>query len=632
MTQPGMDRKARTAWELLKPESDWLGRLVSWKSIIVVLIALGIAVAAFVVAGGVDVSADRPDSWLASHFLHFVFKRSVASRAAIVIPPEDLAASGRVHLAAQHFDMVCANCHGRPGFGQSVVALSLSPRPQDLPKVLGQFTDAELYLIVEHGVKYSAMPSWPTDLRGDEVWSMVAFLRQLPKLNAKTYREMTMLPENSEATPAISDDEPPLRPANAQRNSAPANEFVYAAPASGFSDQSFHQTPAATCARCHGADGSGSVTGGEAPNLTIQDATYLRSALEAYTSGARKSGFMQNIAAQLSGAQVTALSDYYSRLPVRTVDPPPAVPALGKRGEVIATEGIRERAIPACAYCHESKGSQITGAPHIAGQSAIFLRRQLGAMALGGRGSSAKWNPMPAVAHDLRPDDIAALAAYYSGLKPAKAEGSQQASQQPRAAITTDVKNVPDATRQIFETRCTKCHANDGRGDKDGSFPNLTIHTAAYVAQTLYAFRTRARPNEKMLEVVDSLNLDELANLANYVGSLTPQPALAKPDAEAATRGAALAMHGAPSRGVPACLGCHDAKGTAALPLIPRLQGQSAFYLRRRLDNFAEPYAVDMSALNPMPGIAAKLTDQERADLAAYFAAASPLDKAAELP
>ena len=38
----------------------------------------------------------------------------------------------------------------------------MSPRPQNLPKVLGQFTDEELYLIVEHGVKYSAMPSWPT--------------------------------------------------------------------------------------------------------------------------------------------------------------------------------------------------------------------------------------------------------------------------------------------------------------------------------------------------------------------------------------------------------------------------------------------------------------------------------------
>ena len=73
------------------------------------------------------------------------------------------------------------------------------------------------------------------------------------------------------------------------------------------------------------------------------------------------------------------------------------------------------------------------------------------------------------------------------------------------------------------------------------------------------------------------------------------------------------------------------------LPLIPRLQGQSPFYLRSRLDGFAAPHearvnGVDVSSLNPMPGIAIKLSDQERADLAAYFAAAAPLDKTAVHP
>jgi cytochrome c553 len=618
---------------MLKPDFDWLGRVVSWKAIIAALAVFALAIAAFILAGGIDVSADQPDSWLARHLLHFVFKRSEASRATSVIPPDDLAASSRVHLAAQHFDMVCANCHGRPGFGQSVVALSFSPRPQDLPRVVGQFTDSELYLIVEHGVKYSAMPSWPTAERADEVWSMVAFLRQLPTFDAKAYRDMTALPEKVEAAPTGSGNDTTLRPANPIRNSPPLNEFLYAAPASGFSDQGFHENPAATCARCHGADGSGAVTGGEAPNLTIQDSAYLRTALEAYTSGARKSGFMQNIAAQLSGPQIAALSDYYAGLPVQTVSSPQADPALVKRGETISTEGIRERAIPACANCHESRGSKITGAPHIAGQSATFLRRQLGAMRLGGRGSTGPWNPMPAEAHDLGDNDIAALAAFYSGLKPAKAAAGGQVAQVPQAALAnTDIKGGMGTAKQIFETSCTKCHANGGRGDPEGGFPNLTIQTTPYVAQSLYSFRTRARPNEKMLEVIDSLSFNEMTSLANYVNSLTPQPALAKPDVDAASRGAAIAMKGAPDRGVPACLGCHDAKGTAALPLIPRLQGQSAFYLRHRLDGFASPSGAEPSTLNPMPAIASQLSDRERADLAAYFAAAAPLEKTPARP
>ncbi len=593
------------------------------------LAAVGVGLAIFVAAGGVDLSADKPDGWLATQALHFVFKRSEASRSASLVTPADLASPYRVRLAAQHFDMVCANCHGRPGLGQSLVPQSMSPRPQYLPKVVGQFTDPELFEIVQHGVKYTGMPSWPTDRRPDEIWSMVAFLRQLPTMDAKTYSAMTALPQTANAPPAPPLGDPSLRPANVRRDWAPVDEFSYTAPASGFSDQTIHDNPVATCARCHGLDGSGAVTGGEAPNLTIHDAAYLRGALQAYTTGARQSGFMQNIAVQLSGPQIAQLADYYAGLPVKTPPAPPVDAALVQRGETIATQGVRDNAIPACDYCHESAGAKITGAPHIAGQSDTFLRRQLSAFRLGGRGSSVRWNPMSAVAHDLSDNDIAALAAYYSGLTPAKAAGGQ-AAPPPAVFTATGVKIDLGAAKEVFNAECVKCHTHGGRGDRAGGYPDLTLQTTPYVAQALYLFHTRARPNAQMRDLIDSLSLDDMTSLAQYVNGLTPQPALLKPDAAAAARGAVIAAKGAPDRGVPACLSCHGQTGVAALPLIPRLQGQSPLYLRNRLNNFAKPYNVNLSALNPMPSIAGRLTDQERADLAAYFAAASPLSKSAQ--
>ncbi len=624
MNEPGANPKAEGVSRMLKPV--WLRGSVSWGAILLVLAGLGVAIAIFVLAGGVDISADRPDGWLATHSLHLVFKRSIASGASRVNPPDDFASPYRARLAAQRFDMVCANCHGRPGFGQSVVALSMSPRPQYLPKVVGQFSNPELYVIVEHGVKYSAMPSWPTDARGDEVWSMVAFLRLLPKLDAKAYREMTALPTVVATSPAPVDAgaDPILRPANALRNTPPRDEFLYAAPASGFSDQTIHDNPVATCARCHGADGSGAVTGGEAPNLTIQNAAYLRAALQAYIGGGRKSGFMQDVAAQLSGPQVEDLSAHFANLPVRTVSSPQADPALVARGQAIASQGIRERAIPACSNCHESNGASITGAPHIAGQSAAYLRRELGAMRQGGRGATLWWNPMSTVAHDLGDRDIAAVAAYYSGLKPAKATDAETIAQ---AAPGTLAKTDMAAAREIFATRCMKCHVNGGRGDVEGNYPNLTIQTKGYAAQSLYAFRTRARWNDKMQQVTDALSFDQMTSLAGYIESLAPRPALAKIDAQAAARGADIAVHGLAGRGVPACLGCHGAKGVAALGLIPPLQGQNAAYLRKMLDSFARADGVNRNTLNPMPAVAGRLTDKERAALAAYFAAASPLQK-----
>jgi cytochrome c553 len=233
---------------------------------------------------------------------------------------------------------------------------------------------------------------------------------------------------------------------------------------------------------------------------------------------------------------------------------------------------------------------------------------------------------MPAEAHGLDKTDILAVAAYYSGLKPVKAAGGAAP-----AAVNpaTGAKISVSAAKALFDMDCAKCHDNGGRGDKAGGFPDLTLQTAPYLAQSLYTFRTRARPNAQMLYVIDSLSFDEMAGLADYLGGLKPQPALLKPNTAATPGAASIATKGIPDRGVPACLSCHDANGVAELPLIPRLQGQSPLYLRNRLNNFAKPYNVNLSALNPMPAIAGRLTDQERADLAAYFAAAAPLDKPA---
>ena len=96
MIEPEPGRKALTAWQMLKPDRDWSRVSISLKAIIGGLVVLGVAGAVFVVAGGVNVSADRPDNWLTAHLLHFVFKRSESSRATSVVPPEDLAAPSRV--------------------------------------------------------------------------------------------------------------------------------------------------------------------------------------------------------------------------------------------------------------------------------------------------------------------------------------------------------------------------------------------------------------------------------------------------------------------------------------------------------------------------------------------------------
>ncbi|WP_161992732.1 c-type cytochrome [Aureimonas leprariae] len=599
------------------------------RSLLSVGAVVGVIALLFVGAGGVDVAADKPHSWLTYRVLHFAFGQSVGVRASSIVPPDDLDSAARIRLGAQQFHLVCSNCHGGPGIGQSPLALSMEPRPQSLPSVVGQFSDAELFWILQHGVKFSAMPAWSTKTRDDEVWSTVAFVRKLPTMTAAEYLALTAPPE---ADPGIPSAVPPfsapdaLRPADTARNvpyQAP-NEYLYAVPALGFGDRTAMANPLALCGRCHGADGTGMIAGGEAPNLVIQDPEYIRASLEAYATGGRRSGYMQPIAAQLSDHQIAALADWYAALPDKSSGTVPANPEVEARGRKIATEGLSTVALPACATCHEGEVRARIGAPRLEGQSAVFLRRQLTAMRDRNRGSTRFWNPMPAVAGHLTDADIEALAVHYASQPPAGAATS------PSLAARSAIGGDPAKGEQMFGAICARCHTPAALGDEAGDIPNLTLQLPRYVASALRAYRSNERQNTRMHLVAQDLDDDEIEALAAYVGGLPPRPARLSPVVGTPERGEAIAHDGIPDRKLPGCLTCHEAGMTAALPLIPRLDGQNAEYLRKKLDYFAGPQASQLSLLNPMPAIARNLTETERADLAAYFAAGRPFSKQTE--
>lgn len=65
------------------------------------------------------------------------------------------------------------------------------------------------------------------------------------------------------------------------------------------------------------------------------------------------------------------------------------------------------------------------------------------------------------------------------------------------------------------------------------------------------------------------------------------------------------------------CIGCHGEEGLGVSPAYPHIAGQDAFYLYKQLQDFR-----DGTRDNPqMTGIAATLSEQDMADIAAYYAA-----------
>ena len=404
---------------------QWLGPLAAAALFIAAIATATIA------TGAIDLAADIPHPQAWAQLLHLTFKRSVGSQSAAIAPPADLMRLP-IGKGAMMFDAVCANCHGTPGRGQSLVSLSMRPRPQYLPAVINQFNDAELFWIVKHGVKYSAMPAFPTQLRDDEVWTVVAFLRAVPTMDQAHYAALT-------ATPAIAARQAPPAAGVTPHRTGFRLENNNAVPAMGFGGQRLGTDAATGCAACHGADGAHPRSGG-IPVLGLLDPDSIRAALQAYADGTRHSGYMQPVAAQLSPAAIDALALQFGahRPAAPAATPAPIDGALLARGRAIAQGGVPQKRTTACEACHAINTATQHYYPAIAGQDWRYLRDQLRLYRAGVRHAVSPLHPMVAQAHQLDDRDIDAVAAWYAALAP----------RAPAAVKTAPVRTIAGAPPQ----------------------------------------------------------------------------------------------------------------------------------------------------------------------------------------
>ena len=119
------------------------------------------------------------------------------------------------------------------------------------------------------------------------------------------------------------------------------------------------------------------------------------------------------------------------------------------------------------------------------------------------------------------------------------------------------------------------------------------------------------------------LSPELLDALAEHYARMPGPAGEAGTSAAAITRGAALARSGAPAQEVPACAECHGPVDGRRNPAYPALAGQPSEYLALQLRLFAEGRRGGSPYEHIMRGIAPRLTDQQREDVAAYYASLS---------
>jgi len=162
--------------------------------VITILVLLGCGVVGaglFVWSGVYDISARVPH-WKATFMLlEAVRKQSVSAHSnGIAAPPlDDLS---RINAGFPHYHETCRLCHKAPGFHRTEFAEGLYPRPPHLAshEIRNETTDAELFWVVQNGLKMTGMPAFGGTYTPDQIWSTIAFVRKLPQLNSETYKEM----------------------------------------------------------------------------------------------------------------------------------------------------------------------------------------------------------------------------------------------------------------------------------------------------------------------------------------------------------------------------------------------------------------------------------------------------------
>ena len=179
---------------------------------------------------------------------------------------------------------------------------------------------------------------------------------------------------------------------------------------------------------------------------------------------------------------------------------------------------------------------------------------------------------------------------------------------------------------------CSVCHGAQGAGRPDAGYPRLAGLDSEYLLEQLSAFADGSRDNETMGPIAKALSPDERQSVAKfYAGMVAPKmEEPQKADDKTIAAGAALAGRGDWSKGLPGCGQCHGAAGQGVGKTFPRLAGQSAEYIVSQLKAWKDGKRTN-DPLHLMTGISSRLSDDQIAAVAAYYASL-PVAAAASAP
>lgn len=151
------------------------------------MITVTLVMLLFILSGIYNVSQTSEHNPLVRWALKTTQFRSVHQRAEeIAIPP--LNDSSMIVSGFIHYNSMCTMCHGAPGQSPGDLASGLTPEPPLLFEEAEEEAPGELFWIIKNGIKFTSMPAFGPTHTDQDIWNIVAFLKNQKAMDAATYK------------------------------------------------------------------------------------------------------------------------------------------------------------------------------------------------------------------------------------------------------------------------------------------------------------------------------------------------------------------------------------------------------------------------------------------------------------
>jgi mono/diheme cytochrome c family protein len=85
----------------------------------------------------------------------------------------------------------CTLCHGDPAHPKAALADSLNPPAPQFMKDMADMPENQNFYILQHGIRWTAMPGWRNVLSEQQIWQLVTLLSHMHELPPTAKRVFT---------------------------------------------------------------------------------------------------------------------------------------------------------------------------------------------------------------------------------------------------------------------------------------------------------------------------------------------------------------------------------------------------------------------------------------------------------